>query len=206
MVGFRAATFRLAESGREARVEPFCLDATEVTAGAFAECVREGTCREPETCPGCTFGAPGKDRFPVNSVDWKQATSFCESLGKRLPSEEEWEWAARGAERAGRHPWGDEAPRGQLCWDGEGSDSGQGNRRGPCEVGSHPAGNSAQGVADLAGNVWEWTSSPYEGGRRIYRGGGWSDDNPTSVTAAASYWAHPTFRRPFLGFRCARAP
>ncbi len=120
-----------------------------------------------------------RSNHPINCVDWNQANAYCTSVGKRLPTEEDWEYAARGT-AGNEYPWGNTpAPSNQLCWNGTGNDLGQGNRRSTCPVGSYPAGNTPLG---LAGNVWEWTSSGYSAdysaardtASRVFRGGGWN--------------------------------
>jgi formylglycine-generating enzyme required for sulfatase activity len=163
----------------EVTVQTFEIDATEVTVGAYAKCVAAGKCGEPDTGMYCNWKKPDRDRHPVNCVDFKGATDYCAFAGKRLPTEEEWELAARGTD--GRvYPWKDGAPAAQLCWNGEGNDQGKGQRQGTCPVASYPAGRSPAGAFDMAGNVWEWTASaycPYDrrgcaDERRVIRGGG----------------------------------
>lgn len=202
-------------------VAPFLLDVTEVSVGAYRECVQSGKCSAAHTTvdwPGisrlhqermsafCNWGKTDRENHPVNCVDWNQATAYCAWAGKRLPTEEEWEWAARGAERGTTYPWGDEAPGSQLCWDGEGSDLGKGKRKSTCPVGSYPRGDSPDGIKDLAGNVWEWTSSLGDGPTRVLRGGPWHMDLPPLFTASYRLWCDPGSRFSFSGFRCARTP
>jgi formylglycine-generating enzyme required for sulfatase activity len=139
-----------------------------VTVAAYRLCVRASACAPPIKHEGCNWEQRGRDDHPINCVDWAQANAYCAWMGKRLPTEEEWEYAARGREGR-RYPWGDEAPgptrvnvcdkecrrmaergRGQLppimfeASDGWGSTA---------PVGSYPAGNSPFGVADMAGNI-----------------------------------------------------
>ncbi len=141
-------------------VDDFCLDVREVTTAAYAECVREKKCSDDGlTQEGlCNYGIKGKERHPINCVDWDQAAAFCAAHGKRLPSEDEWAWAARGAEVGSIFPWGDDPPTDQLCW------SGTIDRAvlGTCEVGTHPTGRTPFGVDDLAGNVAEWVTTTRE--------------------------------------------
>ncbi len=210
-------------------VRPFLLDATEVTVAAYGACVAAGKCtpapatveweaigRSERTAWSAYCNRDRADRadHPVNCVDWNQATAYCAWAGKRLPSEEEWEWAARNAKQGTAYPWGNDHPGDRPCWSGEGSDVGKGNRASTCAVGTHAKSDSAAGVKDLAGNVWEWTSSATvvfadsrgRGGTpvKIARGGGWSDGDPRNVSAAVRFPDLPTRRSADLGFRCAR--
>lgn len=128
-------------------------------------------------------------------MDWQQAETYCHAEGKRLPSEEEWEWAARGTTQARVYPWGGDAPGGQLCW------SGVQKRDGTCAVGSYPQGDAPGGIHDLAGNVWEWTSSSWEADH-VYRGGSWHSEVATHPRAAERSRGSVPYRLYFVGFRC----
>jgi eukaryotic-like serine/threonine-protein kinase len=196
---------------------PFCIDRTEVTAVRYLDCVAKGRCpAAPSTVsfPGygppepmrtelsrfCTAPHPERGHHPMNCLDAAAAAQYCASTGGRLPSEEEWEYAARGAE-AKIYPWG-AAPRGAsapLCWDRR--DSGQGT----CEVGRFAAGASPFGALDMSGNVWEWTASSLSGGR-VVRGGGWTNFLPRFVSATYRWPLPATTRLNCLGFRCVQAP
>lgn len=216
-------------------VAPFLLDRTEVTVAAYAECVRQGACSAPDGFVSesgryrvfCNWQHPqGRASHPVNCVDFFQAQAFCAWLAKRLPSEVEWEYAARGGERR-VFPWGDQAP-----------DASRLNACGPlcgknliarhfpgvtpmytiddawpetAPVGSFPAGASKHGVLDLAGNVWEWTASEYatyDGGihepKRVLRGGSWGGGDPDTERTTKRFRLDPASRAQFLGFRCAK--
>jgi formylglycine-generating enzyme required for sulfatase activity len=193
MILLPGGSYGMGTTGAYVSVSPFFLDATEVTAGEYAACVKAGGCTEPDVGGRFTYGAAGMEDHPVNGVDWGQAVAFCGWKGKRLPAEEEWEWAARGAARGTTYPWGSEPPAGQLC-----------RGAGTCAVGSFPAGDSPQGVKDLAGNVAEWTSTAYGLSARIYRGGSWFSSDDAEAAASFRDWAAPERRAGYRGFRCAR--
>jgi formylglycine-generating enzyme required for sulfatase activity len=193
-------------------VATLCLDRTEVTVAAYRACVETKACTEPDKGERCNWGAAGRDEHPINCVDWSQAKTFCGAAGKRLPTEREWEYAARGPE--GRtYPWGESTPSNQLCWNGEGSDLGRGKRQSTCKVGSYPAGNSPLGLQDLAGNVWEWVEDLYcpytrrdcAGTARVNRGGAWSYGYASDMRAANRHRYAPADRSYGVGFRCAWA-
>ena len=189
-------------------VASFSLDVTEVTVAAYSDCVKAGACNaEALTEYGaCNWGKPDKRAHPINCVDWSQAKSYCSFVGKRLPTEAEWQLAAEGAQSR-QYPWGPALPTSQVCWDGEGNDLGRGNRHSTCAVGATPSGDSAQGVKDLSGNVWEWTDSC--GGNdcslRVTRGGSWLETKPSHVVATARHTLSTSDRDYDLGFRCGRA-
>jgi formylglycine-generating enzyme required for sulfatase activity len=121
--------------------DPFWLDKFEVTQGQWDRL--GATKAEPMTF----FG----DNLPVNNIDYFEALAFCEMRGMRLPTEAEWEWAARGPDSL-LYPWGEEWVDDNAVHSGN-----SGDRAAP--VGSHPAGVSWVGAMDMAGNVWEWTNS-----------------------------------------------
>ena len=198
-------------------VAAFCMDRTEVTVAAYAACVKAGKCTAAEAGSDdnyCNAGVAGRENHPINCVDWNQAVRYCEAQGQRLPTEEEWEYAARGTD--GReYPWGNEEPSNQLCWNGEGNDlgyaNGYGNRRSTCPVGTYPKGRSPFGLEDMSGNVWEWTSSPWTddfasppvGSIRVNRGGSWDSGDPSHVRSASRGRDVPSVQYRHLGFRCA---
>ncbi len=193
-------------------VGAFCMDVTEVTTDAYATCVKAGTCSAAGTGGNCNAGQAGRGNHPINCVDWNQALAYCGWANKRLPTEEEWEYGARGSEGR-KYPWGNNEPVSQLCWDGNGNDLGKGNRKSTCMVGSYPAGKSPFGLMDMVGNVWEWTSSqhsddynkPRNDAARVNRGGSWdSGFFPAHVRGSSRGRTSPTVRFSVLGFRCAR--
>lgn len=206
MVRLPPGSYPSGSGGGRVTVEPFLLDVTEVTVGAYEDCVKAGVCEPPKAGGECDWGVPGHQDRPVNCVGWSQAAAYCAFVGKRLPTEVEWEWAARGAERGTRYPWGDDDPAKRVCWDGKGNERRARGFHTSCNVGSFPAGDSPQGVKDLAGNVWEWTTSgEAEGDTHACRGGGWDYFNPAIVSAESRQLRPPGTRiGSNYGFRCAR--
>ena len=191
-------------------LDGFCMDVTEVTVEAYGGCVRAGRCTEPDTGGGCNWGETGRGNHPVNCVDWEQARAYCEWAGKRLPTEAQWEYAARGGSRQREYPWGSGSPEGRACWK---------RLEGTCPVGSYPGWDSPDGLKDMAGKAWEWVqdwygrySSSYDS--EIYRtiirldpltrGGGWLGGNPSIRRGSYRYHYTPDFLLYNLGFRCAR--
>ena len=136
----------------------------------------------------------------MNCVDWTQASTYCQTQGKRLPTEEEWEWAARGTTRGWKYPWGNDEPGVRACW------SGTSKQSATCAVGASPASDSPEGIHDLAGNLWEWTASRYEANdtAMVGRGGGWRGSTAPNLRAANRAKNAPSLRLIILGFRCAR--
>jgi len=177
---------------------PARLDVTEVTVDAYRACVSAGACSLPVTGGACNWDVDGRGNHPVNCVDWHQANAYCAWAGERLPAEEEWDAAARGAERR-EFPWGNALPNTQLCW---GPTSGGHT----CAVGSYPAGNTPEGLEDMAGNVWEWTLSTYARGNtsRVVRGASWDNGHPAFVLASYRGRYVASYQDADLGFRCAR--
>jgi formylglycine-generating enzyme required for sulfatase activity len=181
-------------------VATFDLDVNEVTASDYATCVSRGLCTAGTVeQPTCNYGHTDRANHPMNCVDWSQASVYCHAVGKRLPTEEEWEYASRAGAEERAYPWGSAEPAQQLCW------SGITKRDGTCPVRSFPPG--AYGLYDMAGNVSEWTSSPSAADQRdtrVYRGGGWSDARALDLQGAFRDAHAPTNKDSDLGFRCAR--
>jgi sulfatase modifying factor 1 len=256
MAGVPGGTFWMGSTDGDADEAPvhqvtvstYCLDRTEVTVSAYGECVSAGGCTPaPTTVSWSGITAADRDLFsqfcngsrgdraqhPVNCVDWEMASGYCRWRGRRLPTEAEWEYAARGT--SGR----------QYPWDGEGLNGRQLNACGmECRalgarlgqswpvmyetddgwgatspVGSYPAGASPFGMLDMAGNVWEWTSDwygaygqgavrdpsgPSSGAERVLRGGSWSALSAARVRSAFRDRNSPSYRSDGVGFRCAR--
>lgn len=141
----------------EVTLGAFFLDATEVTNAAYEECVRAKACRphEPRSAvlnhyaSDAPFRGP---RQPISAVTWDDARAYCAWRGKRLPTEAEFEKAARGTD-ARRYPWGNDEPTKERAVFGAGVTG---------DVGTHPAGDGPYGHHDLAGNVWEWIEDAYD--------------------------------------------
>jgi formylglycine-generating enzyme required for sulfatase activity len=189
-------------------VPAFALERTEVTVGAYRRFIAATGAQAPWSTPPDTL-------LPVSGVVWSEATAYCgwKYPGRgRLPTEEEWEAAARGV-GALRYPWG-------SAWEAGAANTQSAGRGGPAPVGSYPRSNTALGVSDLIGNVWEWTSSrmvAYPGGQAaprsegtyVIRGGGF---NTLDALADATYrgWQPATgASRADLaatGFRCVVSP
>ena len=191
-------------------ITSFQLSRTLVTNRQYQLCVQAGACTAAAEFSEAFKG----DDQPIVGVDWNQAKAFAEWAGGRLPSEAEYEYAARSAGEDWKYPWGNDDPNCSLAVV-------DGCRSAAAPVCSKPSGNSKQGLCDLAGNVWEWTQDSYHGSyngapddgsawenppgsARVVRGGSW--DLPGSVSRAASRgYNDPPVRKPFLGFRVARS-
>jgi formylglycine-generating enzyme required for sulfatase activity len=181
-------------------VGALCLDVNEATAEEYGACVKGGKCstEQLKCAPQATYETAGKGNHPINCVDFSQATAYCKAQNKRLPTVEEWEFAARGAD-ARVYPWGNDAPSDQVCW------SGKDVHTGTCPVGATAKGDTPEGVHDLAGNVFEWTTSKNDAKTDVRdgRGGSWKDGAPELLRAGRPGAFKITYRCGFLGIRCA---
>jgi serine/threonine-protein kinase len=194
---------------RKVLIKTFTIDRTEVTRGDYALCLAAGRCKPlPSPSPATVAVTDPKDpKLPVTGVDWNDAQAYCHFAGGRLPTEAEWEKAARGTD--GReYPWGNDADCARGNWgnfEGEGPCAGQNPGR-PVPVGQYPSGASPYGVLDLGGNVWEWVADKYDGepGRRVVRGGSCCSYFVGPRAPNRNAWA-PEHRDADLGFRCAGA-
>jgi sulfatase modifying factor 1 len=205
----------------EVFVDTFVIDKFEVTNGRYWEFVKATGHRVPQnpTNPTRNLWEGGHitdsvAERPVINVDWFDAEAYCAWAGKRLPTEAEWEKAAKGTSDR-RFPWGNVEPTAKHLnynqrWIGE---------KTLMPVGSYEAGRSPYGVYDMAGNVWEWVHDWYDahyyekspernpkgpkaGSKKVIRGAGWQNETPT-VRIFTRVESDPTVRNESTGFRCA---
>jgi formylglycine-generating enzyme required for sulfatase activity/serine/threonine protein kinase len=249
--------FKLWQPAHKVTLDTFCIDKYEVTAEAYKACSDKGECKRPDPMPSypkgetqsdedyektrsaiaefCNFGKPGREKHPINCVSWFLASDYCKVIGKRLPTEAEWEYAARGSDGR-KYPWGDDPARvghmnacGKECnaWEKAHGlkltplmypdDDGY---PGTAPVGSFPEGKTKFGAFDFIGNVWEWTADRFEtykpdevvnptgapqGDRRAMRGGGFNGGTALWLNPAFRFHQLDTASAPALGFRCARS-
>jgi formylglycine-generating enzyme required for sulfatase activity len=216
------------------KVASFRLMKREATRRDYRACVDAGACTAPRAERGldlvppeyCTWGWSDRDDHPINCIDWDQARAFCEWLGARLPTEAEWEFAARGRGRAIRYPWGDQLATCERAVMGvEPAAVGCREER-TSAVCSKPLGNTAEGLCDMAGSVIEWVADapPHEGyagapadgsawvaagepptiTKRVARGGSLSSSDPDYLRTTVRFFFEPDQPRYVTGVRCAR--
>ena len=212
------------------QLDAFWVDQVEVTNGMYDLCVQAGTCRPPVTLNSDNraeyFGTVEFQDYPVVNVTWYDANVYCQWAGRRLPTEAEWERAARGDDMR-TYPWGSASP--SVVYVNSDNSVGDTSR-----VGSYPAGASPFGVLDMAGNVWEWVADYYAGNYyekspdtnpvgpenggenylRVIRGGGFQDNfiglrvsnrgyevgpDPLALPNEDSYYGKSSVK---IGFRC----
>ena len=250
------AVLAMARPAHKVEVGPFCIDLHEVTTEDYVKCSDKGECKRAYSdswwpqgsmkksdwekartafSPLCNFGIEDRGRHPINCVSWAQADEYCKVHGRRLPSEKEFEFAARGSD--GRvFPWGDDPPSerhlngcGQECvqWRKEqglsevkplypGSDA----YFGTAPIGNFPEGRTEAGLFDLVGNVFEWTADPFrpypksEGedeppaiaNNRVIRGGAFNSSEPEHTDPALRLPYDADAHTHGIGFRCAADP
>lgn len=202
-------------------LDAYTIDKYEVTNARYAACVAAGGCTAPGSVNSSTrspyYGSATYADYPVINVDWNQARAFCEWEGKRLPTEAEWEKAARGSSDTRVSPWGDSAPDcTKVNYWGRNGCVGDTSR-----VGSYASGASPYGAMDMVGNVWEWVNDWYQedyysvspgtnplgpatGGFRMMRGGSWVNLE-LYMRSAFRGINNPDNGGLYHGFRCARS-
>ena len=199
-------------------LDSFWIDKTEVTNAMYAECVQAGKCNPPRSNRSNTreryYGNPAFDDYPVIYVPWLDANAYCAWVGGRLPTEAEWEKAARGID--GRSfPWGDPDPASV-------GDVANYHAQDTTQVGIYPSGASPYGALDMAGNVSEWVADwfspeyygnpptinpvgPDSGEYRVWRGGSWANTSTDRLRTYSRTGNLPTDATGGIGFRCARS-
>lgn len=217
-------------------VKSFMMSKTEVTVGQYRKCVNAKVCSAPRTTlnwKDCNWAHSGREDHPINCVSWFQLNEFAKWVGARLPTEAEWEYAARSRGKKRAYPWGNQEP---TCSYAVMNDRGMNDRGNGCGKGrtwpvcSKTLGNTQQGLCDMGGNVWEWVQDEYEysydgapsdgkarcdasdcsknpRATRVLRGGGWI--NPAAVIrllgVTIRYSANPANRFNVYGGRLARS-
>ena len=191
----------------------FWIDKFEVSVKDYQACVNDGECTPADLSAGCNTIFPDRLNHPINCVDWNQANSYCNSVQKRLPTEAEWEYSARGRDNR-IYPWGDQTPNSTLL--NYNNIIGQ-----TTGVGLYPLGVSYFNVHNMGGNVQEWTKDlysndyyesiiekdpqgPLDGTLRVVRGASWKLGILQEVLTTTVRFAFvPTTKDNSLGFRCA---
>jgi sulfatase modifying factor 1 len=198
------------EPARRISLDAFYIDETEVTNERYAAFVQATGHRPPYYWREGKLPA-GKETYPVVNVTWDDAKAFCAWAGKRLPTEAEWERAARGPADGKMYPWGDRDPTNK--------DARYNKLDGPGPVCA--SAKNEFGLCDMIGNVWEWCSDwygqhyykvapdrnppgPEKGLYRVLRGGSWFDVPKLFLTSSYRSWARQGERSPTIGFRCAK--
>jgi len=201
----------------------FWIDKTEVTNGLYAKCVADGACQKPTLLRSYTrsdyYGSSEFEDYPVIYVDWNMANAYCSWADRRLPTEAEWEKAARGV-NGNIFPWGNESPNANLLNYNHDIENKTDDE--VTKVGNYADGASIYGALDLAGNVWEWVNDWYSesyyqsspasnplgpdtGEKRVLRGGAW---NSIGVHFQSAFREKETIDYTGFdaGFRCAQVP
>ncbi|HSA33425.1 MAG TPA: formylglycine-generating enzyme family protein [bacterium] len=205
----------------------------EVTVGEYQNCVDAGACNNNGDYyhihyysnaddARCNFGVTGKESHPMTCVTWHGATAYCAYVGQRLPTEAEWEKAARGTDGR-KYPWGNEGLSCDYAVISEASAGGDGcGSGGTMPIGSRKAGISPYGAYDMIGNVWEWANDwygdtyyetspandpagPESGTSHVVRGGSWyTYRDVIYLRTSYRYFYKPHMLSDFAGFRCAK--
>ncbi len=214
---------------RKVTLAAFEIDSREVTVGEYAMCVGAGKCTKPllkADNKHCNYGEPDRTDNPANCVSWVQAVEYCTFAGKRLPTEAEWERAARGTD--GRDfPWGKDPADCQHAVIHASPDGKSPKAEGCGLVSTWPScqkvkGNTPEGVCDMLGNVWEWVADwyaadyyaaapsanpagPAAGTERVLKGGAFTSEMEETFRASVRLHFTPDTALGNFGFRCARS-
>ena len=251
-----APVLAMARPSHQVEIRPFCIDRHEVTVEDYEKCSEIGECKRafrdswwPQGSskksewekalaaytPLCNADKPNRKKHPINCVTWEQADRYCRHYGKRLPTEAEFEFAARGSD--GRvYPWGDAPPSPKylnacgsecLAWrksaglsEIEPMYTADDGFPGTAPVGSFPEGKNERGLYDVVGNVFEWTAdrfTPYSvgdgaepptpiGNNRVIRGGAFNSFEPEHTDPALRLPYDAEAHTHGIGFRCAADP
>ena len=248
MVYLQAGTFRMGSEpddddayanerpAHDVTLSAFCLDVAEVTVAKYLACTKQSRngvqCRRLPAYELCNGDRSDRSDHPINCVTWDEADTYCKWAGGQLPTEAQWEYAARGTQGR-KYPWGDEPAPGPDMLNACGTECEDSSNPGwrpmyeanddavfTAPVKSYPKGNTPEGVSDLAGNVWEWvadwngdyqaapSTNPLQkkGKRRQPRGGSWSDNISRWVRGAYRGGDGGSLRGGSVGFRCAAVP
>jgi formylglycine-generating enzyme required for sulfatase activity len=194
--------FLYGDNNQKLSLPSFYMDKFEVTTKLYAAFMQATGQAAPARWNEASQVSDG-DR-PVIGVDWNDAKAYCRHYGKRLPTEREWEKAARGTDGR-KYPWGNDEPTSRhanfnKCCDWKGYAT-------LTAAGAHEAGKSPYGIYDMAGNVYEWTSSDYDnsGKSKVIRGGSWYV-HASLLRSAFRFNGYPSIRSLNVGFRCAKTP
>jgi formylglycine-generating enzyme required for sulfatase activity len=213
-MGSNSSYYLSEQPEHKVNLDAFWIDQTEVTNAMFAKCVLDGECMPQSSLRsgtrGSYYGDTKFDDYPVIYVNWNQAIAYCVWAGRSLPTEAQWEKAARGTD--GRtYPWGDTAPSSILLnYNGGVGDT--------SAVGGYESGKSPYGAYDMAGNVKEWVNDwydrnyyqispllnpqgPLSGESKVLRGGAWLESD-SFVYSTRRDVGDPTYTNYFIGFRC----
>jgi formylglycine-generating enzyme required for sulfatase activity len=191
--------FLYGDNNQRLSLPAFYMDKYEVSTRLYAAFLQATGRAQPDDWSKQVALIGSGDR-PVVQVSWYDAEAYCRYYGKYLPTEQEWEKAARGTD--GRtYPWGNETPTDlhalfEKEWWGYGT---------LATVNSYGAGKSPPGLYHMAGNAWEWTSSDYNSNSKVLRGGSWGHARQ-GVRSAHRFFKPPSYRNYFMGFRCAKTP
>jgi formylglycine-generating enzyme required for sulfatase activity len=209
-------------------LDAFYMDATEVINEKYAPYINAKGAKKPWHWPHGEM-PKGEEKFPVYNVDWFEAKAFCESQGKRLPSEAEWEKAARGGLDRKKYTWGNgENGAAEAETEGSARRGRGGQARPPANAGSKGPmavasfSPNGYGLFDMAGNVWEWVNDwhqtnyysisplknpqgPAKGEYKVFRGGGWIDVDERNQMPSFRNYTDPLQKSPTIGFRCVKS-